>query len=94
MQNSFGSNVETLYRIVENKAEALEFRVKENSKLIGVPLEKLDLKENLLVSCINRNGKIITPGGQDMINVGDTVIIVTTNRGLNDLSDILKYERN
>ncbi|MBE5967191.1 MAG: Trk system potassium transporter TrkA [Lachnospiraceae bacterium] len=89
MSNQKGSNVETLYKIVGNKVEALEFRVKSNSACVGVPLEKLELKPNLLVSCINRQGKIIIPNGQDTIQPGDTVIIVTTNTGLNDLSDIL-----
>lgn len=90
MQNSLGSNVETLYKIVANRAEALEFRVEKNAPMIGVPLEKLALKDNLLVACINRNGKIITPRGKDTIEEHDTVIIVTTNTGLNDLKDILK----
>lgn len=89
MQNSKGSNVETLYKLVDNKVEALEFYVRSNAKLLGVPLEKLNLKPNLLVSCINRKGKIIIPNGQDHIEVGDTVIIVTTNTGLGDLNDIL-----
>lgn len=90
MQNSLGSNVETLYKIVANKAEALEFRVGTEPSIIGIPLEKLSLKPNLLVACINRNGRIITPRGKDTIEVGDTVIIVTTATGLKDLKDILK----
>jgi trk system potassium uptake protein TrkA len=89
MQNSKGSNVETLYKLADNKAEALEFYARSNAKLIGIPLEKLNLKPNLLVSCINRNERIIIPNGQDHIEVGDTVIIVTTNTGLDDLNDIL-----
>jgi trk system potassium uptake protein TrkA len=89
MENSKGSNVETLYQLVDNKVEALEFFVRDNARLIGVPLEKLRLKPNLLVSCINRKGRIIIPNGQDHIEVGDTVIIVTTNKGLSDLNDIL-----
>lgn len=90
MQNSKGSNVETLYKIVGNKVEALEFFVRSNARLVGIPLEKLKLKENLLVSCINRKGRIIFPNGQDSIQIGDTVIIVTTNKGLDDVNDILK----
>ena len=90
MQNSLGSNVETLYKIVANRAEALEFRVGKESPLIGIPLENLDLKPNLLVACINRGGRILTPRGRDSMEAGDTVIIVTTNTGLNDLKDILR----
>ena len=58
--------------------------------MIGIPLEKLNFKNNLLIACINRNGKIITPRGKDTIEVGDTVIVVTTHSGLNDLKDILR----
>lgn len=90
MQNSMGSNVETLCKIVANKAEALEFRVERDAAVVGIPLEKLSLKDNLLIACINRGGKIITPRGKDTIEPGDTVIVVTTHSGLNDLKDILK----
>lgn len=90
MQNSIGSNVETLYRLIENKVEALEFRVNEQSELVGVPLKELRLKDNLLIACINRKGIIITPGGQDSIMLGDTVVVVTTNQGFHDLKDILR----
>ena len=90
MQNSIGSNIETLYRLIEDKVEALEFRVQEKSALVGIPLKELQLKENLLIACINRRGNIITPGGQDTIEMGDTVVVVTTNQGFHDLKDILK----
>ena len=89
MQNASGSNVETLYHIMENRAEALEFRVNEASPVVGTPLSKLKLRPHLLVACLNRNGNILIPHGNDMIQVGDTVIIVTTNEGLRDITDIL-----
>lgn len=89
-QNSIGSNVETLYKIVDGKAEALEFCIQAGAPVIGVPLEKLNLRPNILICSINRNGKVIIPRGQDIICQGDTVIIVTTNKGLKDIKDILK----
>ena len=79
MNNSIGSNVETLYKIKN-----------DNSKLVGIPLEKLKLKDNLIICYIKRKGEIITPNGQDCIKKGDYVIVVTTNVGLQDLSDILR----
>ena len=90
MENSLSSNVETLYHILDNQAEALEFSVKEASAVTDIPLSQLNLKENLLIACINRNGSIQIPRGQDTIQVGDTVIIVTSVKGLRDLKDILK----
>lgn len=91
MQNSLGSSVETLYNISENNdVEALEFRVKEESKVTGVPLKDLRLKDNLQIACINRNGKIIRPSGMDTIELHDTVIVVAKHTGLSQLKDILK----
>ena len=90
MQNSMGSNVETLYKIVADRAEALEFRVGKEPSIVGIPLEKLELKKNLLVASISRRGRFISPRGKDTIEEGDRVIVVTTVTGLNDLRDILR----
>ena len=89
MQNSLGSNVETLYKIVGNKAEALEFRATATSAVCGKPLMELPLRKNLLIGAINRSGTILTPSGRDTIEPNDTVIVVTAIPGLNDLDDIL-----
>lgn len=88
-QNSIGSNVETLYHILDNKAEALEFCICENSPVVNITLKDLKLKNNLLISCINRNGRVIIPRGNDCMRVGDTVIVVTTHKNLGDIQDIL-----
>ena len=88
--NSIGSNVETMHHILDGKAEALEFRIAEGSSVANIPLVELNLKKNTLIACINRSGKIISPRGQDKIMPGDTVIVVTTNTGFEDISDILE----
>lgn len=90
VNNSRGSNVNTLYKLVNNKVEALEFTAKENKKLIGVEFRNLKLKENTLIAAIIRNGEVIIPSGADSIQVNDNVIVVTTNQYLNDLDNILE----
>ena len=81
--------MEALYRLMDNQVEALEFHVKETGPVTGTPLFELQLKSNLLICCIVRGKQIITPSGRDTIELGDTVIVVTTNKGLQDISDIL-----
>ena len=90
MKNSLGSNIETMHYILDGKAEALEFRIKENSPISGVAIEKLNLKKNILIACINRGGHIIIPRGRDVIQTGDTVIVVAGRMGFKDVSDILE----
>lgn len=86
---SRGSNIETLSHLFEHRVEAIEFRVTEESDVTNTPFSELNLKKNLLVSFINRHGKIIIPTGQDYILPGDTVMIVTTQTGFTDINDIL-----
>ena len=91
-QNSIGSNVETLYHLFDNRVEAVEFHVQKDAPVVGVPLAELGRRkrDDMLIACINRGGKIIFPRGQDAIAADDSVIIVTTQAGLRDISDILK----
>ena len=91
MQNSLGSNVETLYKLNDDAVEALEFRVRSTSRVTCIPLQELNLKDNLQVISINRHGKIILPQGSDKIMCDDTVVVITKHKGLSDLDDILKH---
>lgn len=89
MQNSYGSNVETLYRMVDNQVEALEFHVGQDARVTHATLGELRIKKNTLICCISRDKKVIRPTGRDRIQPGDSVIVVTTNRGLNGIDEIL-----
>lgn len=90
LQNSYGSNVESLYKIIHGKAEALEFLIRDESVITGVTLEELNIKEGVLVACIIRYGQVIIPNGKSAFTKGDSVIIVTTIAGMQNLEDILK----
>ena len=89
-KNSLGSNVKTLYRMYDDKVEALEFYITDNSKVTGIPLYKMKRKKGLLIGAVIRNDKLIIPDGQTEIQAGDSVIIVTTHLGLQDIGDILE----
>lgn len=92
-QNSLGCNIETMHRILDAKAEALEFRITEQSPISNMAVEDLALKDNVLIACINRAGRIIAPRGKDVIRPNDTVIVVTTSKGFKDITDILKHRK-
>lgn len=89
-KNSMGSNIETLYHMFDSRVEAIEFIVEENSKVSGVPIKDLKLKKDVLISFINHNGHIIIPTGNDEIEDGDTVMIVTKNTGFTGIDDIVR----
>ncbi|MDD7403025.1 MAG: Trk system potassium transporter TrkA [Butyribacter sp.] len=86
---SMNSNIETLHHMFDSRVEAIEFLVEKESEVTNLPLMNMNLKKNLLICCIHRNGKVIIPSGTDCIMVGDTVVIVTTHTGFDEIQDIL-----
>ena len=93
LENSVGSKVETLYKLMNGNAEALEFAVNSDSKVIKIPLKELPTKANVLIAGIIRGRKTIIPSGDDMIMPGDRVVVISSGIRLNDLSDITEKQR-
>lgn len=86
LRNQTGAAL-TVHTIADGHAEALEFRVEDDTRHIGEPLKKLHLKKNVLVVCITHRGKQEIPGGDSYFERGDTVIIVTSG-------DVVIYQLN
>ena len=90
-QNSLSSaNIESMYRLVDDRVEALEFVIKEETKYTNIALKDLKTKPNNLIACIGRNRQLIIPSGSDSIQVGDTVVVITKSKKIQDITDILE----
>ena len=90
LKNTLSSKVETMYSLMDDRAEALEFVVLADCKLVGIALKNLKLKPNFIIAGIIRGKETIIPSGDDMILEGDSVIVVATDAHLYDLSDVLR----
>ena len=90
LENKRGSNVLTLYRLVNNRVEALEFLAKKNERFYGKPLRELKIKDNCLIASIIRDNEVIIPDGNSQLMLGDSVIVVTTHKNFDDLNDIIE----
>lgn len=91
ISNSLGSSIESLYKIMDGKVEALEFKVHNDSKLLNTPIKELKIKPGILIAGIIREDKkAIIPKGDDMVLQGDRVIILSAEHRITRLSDILR----
>lgn len=90
LANTRGSNVLTLYRLVNGQVEALEFYAKKHARIYDKPLKALKIKDNCLIACIIRQNEVIFPDGNASIKLGDNVIVVTTHKNFDDLTDIFE----
>ena len=88
--NARGATIQKLYRLVDGKAEALEFIARKGDAYIGVPLKKLSVRKGTLVAIILHKGKVIIPFGDDVIEAGDNVVIISTASGICDLSEVIR----
>lgn len=93
MQNSFGSNIESLHRMMDDQAEALEFLIRDSFTRRDMPLKDLKFKPGVLVACIYREGHVILPGGGDVIRPGDTAVVITSLKGVKDIEDIFEKQK-
>ncbi len=89
LENSVGSSVETLYKLMDGSVEALEFSVQQDFEFINIPLREMKLKENILLAGILRGRNTIIPSGDDLILPGDKVVVLASKTRLQDLSDII-----
>jgi len=88
-ENGSGTHVERLYRLIDGNAEALEFIARKGDPYIGIPLKDLTSRKGSLVSVIVHQGKIIIPFGNDRIEEGDHVVVISSNPGISDLNEVL-----
>ena len=89
LSNSVGSRVDTLYKLMDGKAEALEFTAASDLSFLSKPLRELKLKPNTLIAGIIRDRHPIIPTGNDSVLAGDKVIVFTAEQNFDDLSDII-----
>lgn len=88
LANRRGSDVVTLHLLVNNQVEALEFVAKGPKNIYGKPLKELKLKDNCLIACITRDDKVIIPDGNTSIHQNDNIVVVTTHKNFDDLTDV------
>ena len=89
--NVKSSKMNALRRLFNTNAESIIFQIEEGSKIIGIPLKELKIKENLLIASILRNNEeLMYPGGDDILQAKDKVMIVTLKGHIEEIDDILK----
>ena len=87
--NEGKARINQLYKI-HDKVEALEFPVTSSFGYKGVPLKELNVKKNFLVNGIVRDGEFIIPTGDTAFLEGDKVLVVTTEKNVSELEDIIR----
>ncbi|MDE5861678.1 MAG: Trk system potassium transporter TrkA [Ruminococcus sp.] len=89
-QNAQGNSITTLYRLVNDRLEAIEFVIHDDKPYLNTPLKKLKLKKGILIASIVRGNELIIPKGDDCLKLNDSVVIITTTKGFSDLRNIFE----
>ncbi len=84
------SAVVRMYRLVDGKAEALEFLADGKMPFMHVPLKDLEIDKDCLIAVIVRGNKVLVPFGNDTIEQGDSVIIISKRKGISTLDEVIR----
>lgn len=90
MNNAVDDEVQSLCHVIDNKVEVLEFIIQEDMQCLGKELKSLKLKKDLLIAAVYRKGVGFNPSGEDTIEKGDNVLVITTNKGISRFADIFE----
>lgn len=89
LSNAVGNPADTVYKIVDEKVELLEFTANKSTSFLNIPLKKLKLVEGVIIGAIARRNEIIIPHGDDVIKQGDKVIVVTVEKQIHDFNQVV-----
>ncbi len=81
MENHVGAAL-SIHAIADGQAEAVEFRVEGTGQYCNLPFKQLKFRPEVLVASINRGAKTEIPNGDSVFMPGDTVVVVTSGRGI------------
>jgi len=86
------ATVERMYRLMDGRAEALEFIAAAEDSYIHIPLKDLKIAKDCLVAVIVRENQVKIPFGNDTIEAGDRVVVISRKTGLSSLNEVLRRD--
>ncbi len=88
--NAQYSDLQAMHHLANGQIETLQFHIKEANKMTAKPLSQLKLKKEVLIAAIIRKGKTIFPTGEDMLEVGDKLLVTTLLPNITKIYDLIE----
>lgn len=82
--------VSSMVSLYEHQAEIIELQVSPDSKVVGIPIAELgpQLPRDFLLAVIQNRGRIMIANGNRILSPGDTVIVVTNPKHIDQLEKV------
>ena len=88
--NAQYSDLQAMHHLANGQIETLQFQIKEANKMTAKPLSHLKLKKGVLIAAIIRKGKTIFPTGEDILEVGDKLLVTTLLPNITKIYDLIE----
>lgn len=88
--NAQYSDLQAMHHLANGQIETLQFQIKEANKMTAKPLSQLKLKKEVLIAAIIRKGKTIFPTGEDILEVGDKLLVTTLLPNITKIYDLIE----
>lgn len=84
------TELQSLTLLEEGKAEILEIVAPEDARIVGVPIRRLAMPRGALLGAIVKGEQAIIPRGDDVVDPGDTVVVITTQKERADVAKLFR----
>jgi trk system potassium uptake protein len=85
LQHVRRGRIHSVHSIHDGFGEIIEAEAMETTSLVGVPLKETELPDNVLVGAVVRDGEVIVPRGDTVIQVNDRVVLFAAAEAVRDV---------
>jgi trk system potassium uptake protein TrkA len=78
LQHIRGSAVRSVAPLLEDRVEVVEAEAEKGSPITRETIARVGLPRGVLIAALGRGDQLLLPGGEDRVEPGDTVLLVTT----------------
>jgi trk system potassium uptake protein TrkA len=78
----------TLLKFHRGDYSLVEEKISPGARAVGIPLKDLGLSDECVIAAIIRHGKVVVPRGLSTMEVGDEVLAISNQEGVEQLKEL------
>lgn len=83
------SSIKAMYKLADDRVEALLFTVSEDERFVGKSIKELSLCKGILLAAVVRGKMVFIPDGTFCLEEGDEIVVISSGKTILEIEDIL-----
>lgn len=91
-QQTGTEEIRNLLPVAEGKVNVTEIAIQDDNQIVGKKIDDINLPDGTLIACILRQGEVIVPSGDNILNAKDRLVVIGLPENYGQLLRILGAE--